>query len=116
MAPISDLGLIQYSSGFSPSLQDTGVRTIAVSRLLDLLGAPPPGSGAGAGAGHAPGGAAGGEGAGGGGGPVPPAPAHLPLMETFLSRFTARFKELVYDVDEGVAALGVSFWEHAQRG
>ncbi len=39
---------------------------------------------------------------------MPPAPAHLPLMETFLSRFTARFKELVYDVDEGVAALGVS--------
>ncbi|GLC66838.1 hypothetical protein PLESTF_000479800 [Pleodorina starrii] len=70
--------------------RDAGVRATAVSRLLELFGgsptAPPP---------AVP------------GAPRIEPPAHLPLLHDFVARFTGRFKELPYDVDEEVAVLGV---------
>ncbi|GIL69417.1 hypothetical protein Vretifemale_362 [Volvox reticuliferus] len=68
--------------------RDAGVRAVAITRLLELFGGSPtvqsmaPGT------------------------RVEP-PAHLPLLHGFIERFTVRFKELPYDIDEEVAVLGV---------
>ena len=74
-------------------LQDPAVRLVAVGRLLQLFGGshspppPPPG---------------------GGPPPRPEPPPHLALLTDFIGRFTARFKELPYDLSEEVSVLGVS--------
>ncbi|KXZ53988.1 hypothetical protein GPECTOR_5g100 [Gonium pectorale] len=70
--------------------RDASVRAIAVSRLLELFGGSPAAAAAAA---AAPGRAE--------------PPAHMSLLRDFVSRFTPRFKELPYDIDEAVAVLGV---------
>ncbi|GLI62799.1 hypothetical protein VaNZ11_005547 [Volvox africanus] len=69
--------------------RDAGVRAVAISRLLELFGSSPTARS------MAPGTTR-----------VEP-PAHLPLLHGFIERFTVRFKELPYDIDEEVAILGV---------
>ncbi|GIL48771.1 hypothetical protein Vafri_5220, partial [Volvox africanus] len=69
--------------------RDAGVRAVAISRLLELFG--------GSSTAHMPMAP---------GTRVEP-PAHLPLLHGFIERFTVRFKELPYDIDEEVAILGV---------
>ncbi|GIL48775.1 hypothetical protein Vafri_5220 [Volvox africanus] len=69
--------------------RDAGVRAVAISRLLELFG--------GSSTAHMPMAP---------GTRVEP-PAHLPLLYGFIERFTVRFKELPYDIDEEVAILRV---------
>ncbi|EFJ51319.1 hypothetical protein VOLCADRAFT_88020 [Volvox carteri f. nagariensis] len=68
--------------------RDPGVRVVAISRLLELLGSSP----------NAPLAAP---------GTRVEIPPHLPLLHDFIGRFTGRFKELPYDIDEEAAVLGV---------